>query len=108
MIGGGVTELPGLFPLLRAELTATLAGYPGLPEHAAEDFVVPARLGRLAARQVDWSWRPEPPPQHGHGRRPGVGRRRDRMHEDGPGPGRLAGVTSPDRAASSTRPPTPG
>ncbi|MFG3529915.1 ROK family protein [Streptomyces sp. NPDC047917] len=48
VIGGGITELPGLFPLLRAELTATLAGYPGLPEHAAEYFVVPARLGRLA------------------------------------------------------------
>ncbi|MFE2373702.1 ROK family protein [Streptomyces sp. NPDC059398] len=48
VIGGGVAELPGLFPLLRAELTAALAGYPGLPEHAADDFVVPARLGRLA------------------------------------------------------------
>ncbi|MER5713160.1 ROK family protein [Streptomyces sp. NPDC042898] len=48
VIGGGVAELPGLFSLLRAELSAALAGYPGLPEHAAEDFVVPARLGRLA------------------------------------------------------------
>lgn len=48
MIGGGVAAFPGLFPLLRAELTATLAGYPGLPEHSAEDFVVPAQLGRLA------------------------------------------------------------
>ncbi|WP_405792452.1 ROK family protein [Streptomyces sp. NBC_01506] len=48
VIGGGVAKFPGLFPLLRAELTATLAGYPGLPEHAADDFVVPAQLGRLA------------------------------------------------------------
>ncbi|MEU3063779.1 ROK family protein [Streptomyces subrutilus] len=48
VIGGGVAAFTGLFPLLRTELTATLAGYPGLPEHAAEDFVVPARLGRLA------------------------------------------------------------
>ncbi|MET9296274.1 ROK family protein [Streptomyces sp. NPDC003077] len=48
VIGGGVTALPGLFPLLRAELGAALAGYPGLPEHAAEDFVVPAALGPLA------------------------------------------------------------
>ncbi|GGZ92191.1 fructokinase [Streptomyces subrutilus] len=48
VIGGGVAAFAGLFPLLRTELTATLAGYPGLPEHAAEDFVVPARLGRLA------------------------------------------------------------
>jgi fructokinase len=48
VIGGGVAALPGLFPLLRAELATALAGYPGLPEHAAEDFVVPARLGRLA------------------------------------------------------------
>ncbi|MFE5714235.1 ROK family protein [Streptomyces sp. NPDC056501] len=48
VIGGGVSEFPGLFPLLRAELAVALAGYPGLSEHAAEDFVVPARLGRLA------------------------------------------------------------
>ncbi|MET7757966.1 ROK family protein [Streptomyces sp. NPDC005389] len=48
VIGGGVAELPGLFSLLRTELSAALAGYPGLPEQAAEDFVVPAQLGRLA------------------------------------------------------------
>ncbi|MFF3837366.1 ROK family protein [Streptomyces sp. NPDC001930] len=48
VIGGGVAAFPGLLPLLRTELTAALAGYPGLPEHAADDFVVPARLGRLA------------------------------------------------------------
>ncbi|MGH3825692.1 MAG: ROK family protein [Pseudonocardiaceae bacterium] len=48
MIGGGVTGLPGLFPLVRAELRETLAGYPGLSEHAADDFIVPPALGPLA------------------------------------------------------------
>ncbi len=48
VIGGGVAGLPGLFPLVRAGLAKTLAGYPGLTEHAADDFVVPAALGSLA------------------------------------------------------------
>jgi fructokinase len=48
VIGGGVTGLPGLFPLVRAKLVEALAGYPGLPEHAADDFIVPAALGSLA------------------------------------------------------------
>ncbi|MGH3822489.1 MAG: ROK family protein [Pseudonocardiaceae bacterium] len=48
VIGGGVAGLPELFPLLRAHLVAALASYPGLPEHAADDFVVPATLGSLA------------------------------------------------------------
>jgi fructokinase len=48
VIGGGVAGLPGLFPLVRASLAKTLAGYPGLTEHAADDFVVPAALGSLA------------------------------------------------------------
>lgn len=48
VIGGGVASLPGLFPLVRAGLGKTLAGYPGLIEHAADDFVVPAALGSLA------------------------------------------------------------
>lgn len=48
VIGGGVTGLPGLFPLLRANLAEALAGYPGLPEHTADDFIVPAALGPLA------------------------------------------------------------
>ena len=47
-IGGSVAELPGLFPLVRAKLVETLAGYGALPEHAADDFVVPAGLGGLA------------------------------------------------------------
>lgn len=48
VLGGGVAALPGLFPLLRAQLTTLLAGYPDLPEHHAADFVVPAALGPLA------------------------------------------------------------
>jgi fructokinase len=48
VIGGGVASLPELFPLLRARLLAALANYPGLPEHTADDFVVPAEFGSLA------------------------------------------------------------
>ncbi|MDQ4092439.1 MAG: ROK family protein [Actinomycetota bacterium] len=48
VIGGSVTGLPELFPLIRANLSEALAGYPGLPEHDAEDFIVPAALGPLA------------------------------------------------------------
>jgi fructokinase len=48
VIGGSVTALPGLFPLLRAQLITTLADYPGMPEHAGAGFVVPAALGPLA------------------------------------------------------------
>lgn len=48
VIGGSVAHLPGLFPMLRAAVAGTLSGYPGLPEHAAGDFVVPAALGSLA------------------------------------------------------------
>lgn len=48
VVGGGVAGLPGLFPLVRKKLVETLAGYPGLPEHAAADFVVPAELGAMA------------------------------------------------------------
>lgn len=48
VIGGSVAQLPGLFPLLREKLVVTLAGYGTLPEHEADDFVVPAGLGPLA------------------------------------------------------------
>lgn len=48
MIGGSVTRLPGLFPLVRANLREALAGYPGLGEHAAGDFITPPALGPLA------------------------------------------------------------
>lgn len=48
VIGGSVTGLPGLFPLVRANLSEALVRYPGLPEHDAGDFIVPAALGPLA------------------------------------------------------------
>ena len=48
VVGGGVTRLPGLFPLVRAKLGEALAGYPGLDEHAAGGFVLPPALGPLA------------------------------------------------------------
>jgi fructokinase len=48
VVGGGLSALPGLFEAARAELTTQLAGYPGLPEHRAEAFLVPATLGGMA------------------------------------------------------------
>lgn len=48
VIGGGVTALPGLLPLVRTTLVAALGGYPGLSEHRTHDFVVPAALGSEA------------------------------------------------------------
>ncbi len=48
VIGGGVTGLPGLFPLLRTHLSAALSRYPDLPEHTTDDYVLPAKLGSLA------------------------------------------------------------
>jgi fructokinase len=45
IIGGGVSELPGLMPRLRTSLLQSLGGYPGLPEHRAADFVVRPGLG---------------------------------------------------------------
>ncbi len=45
VVGGGVSEMPGLIPLVRSKLVERLGGYPGLPEHAGDDFVVPAQLG---------------------------------------------------------------
>lgn len=48
IVGGGVAELPGLLPAIRHLLQDQLAGYPGLAEHAGEDFVVPAALGGMA------------------------------------------------------------
>ena len=48
VVGGGVAALPGLLPRVRACLREQLAGYPGLPEHARDAFVLPAGLGALA------------------------------------------------------------
>jgi fructokinase len=48
IIGGGVSELPGLFPALRRRLVDQLSGYPGLVEHETDEFVVPAALGGMA------------------------------------------------------------
>jgi len=48
VIGGSVSRLPGLFPMVRAKLGEALAGYPGLDEHAAGDFILPPALGPLA------------------------------------------------------------
>jgi fructokinase len=45
VVGGGVAGLPGLLQRVRTGLVAQLAGYPGLPDHAAPDFVVPPALG---------------------------------------------------------------
>ncbi|MGH3916677.1 MAG: ROK family protein [Pseudonocardiaceae bacterium] len=48
VIGGGVAALPELLPGVRAQLIEMLSGYPGVPEHGTDDFVVPAALGPLA------------------------------------------------------------
>jgi fructokinase len=48
ILGGGVVNLPGLVPRIRERLATALGGYPGLPEHASERFVVPAGLGASA------------------------------------------------------------
>lgn len=45
MIGGGVSELAGMFPRLRRTLATELAGYATQPEHRSDDFVVPPGLG---------------------------------------------------------------
>jgi len=48
VLGGGVSEMPGLLPRVRAALTERLGGYPGLPEHGGDGFVVPPVLGSAA------------------------------------------------------------
>jgi fructokinase len=48
VIGGSVTALPGLFLLVRSKLAEAMAAYHRLPEHGADDFIVPAALGSLA------------------------------------------------------------
>lgn len=48
VLGGGVADLPGLHARVRRHLVARLAGYPGLPEHEDDAFVVPPALGGRA------------------------------------------------------------
>jgi fructokinase len=48
VVGGGLSEMPGVLATARAELRDQLKGYPSLPEHGAEDFIVPAYLGGMA------------------------------------------------------------
>jgi fructokinase len=48
VIGGGVMAMPGLLPRVREQLTRSLGGYPGLPEHSTDEFVQPPSLNRLA------------------------------------------------------------
>jgi fructokinase len=48
VVGGGLSAIPGLVDAARSELAAQLAGYPGLPEHRADGFLVLATLGGMA------------------------------------------------------------
>jgi fructokinase len=48
IVGGGVSSLPDLLPQVRHRLLDALGGYPGLPEHAADDFVAAPALGSRA------------------------------------------------------------
>jgi fructokinase len=48
VVGGGLVNLPGLLELARPDLAALLTGYPGLSEHEAAGFLVPAALGQSA------------------------------------------------------------
>jgi fructokinase len=48
VVGGGLSAIPGLFDAARSELARQLAGYPGLPEHREETFLVTAALGGMA------------------------------------------------------------
>jgi len=48
VVGGGVSGMPGLLAHLRTRLRASLAGYPGVPEHDDDSFLVAAVLGDRA------------------------------------------------------------
>ncbi len=48
VVGGGVSNLPGLLPAVRRHLRRELHGYPGLDEHGAGSFVVSPGLGDRA------------------------------------------------------------
>ena len=45
IVGGGVSQIEGFHTQVRSALVKTLAGYPGLPEHEADAFVVAPGLG---------------------------------------------------------------
>lgn len=45
IVGGGVSELPGLMPALRERLVEQMAGYGVLEEHLGDDFVTHPGLG---------------------------------------------------------------
>ena len=48
VIGGGVSQLPGLVPLVADALRESLAGYPVLSADELASLVVPAELGQSA------------------------------------------------------------
>lgn len=48
VLGGGVLELDGLLDAVRRSLVDALGGYPQLPEHRSDDFVMAPGLGGLA------------------------------------------------------------
>jgi fructokinase len=48
VLGGGLSQLPGLVVRVRTALARQVANYPALPEHQDARFVVPAGLGQSA------------------------------------------------------------
>ena len=48
VLGGGLTQLPGLVVRVRRAFARNVANYPALPEHQDAAFVVPAALGQSA------------------------------------------------------------
>lgn len=48
VVGGGLGLMDGVIDAARAALDLQLGGYPGLPEHRAASFLVPAELGAMA------------------------------------------------------------
>jgi fructokinase len=48
VLGGGLTQIPGLVVRVRRAFARQVANYPALPEHQDAGFVVPAALGQQA------------------------------------------------------------
>ena len=48
VVGGGLGSMPGVVDSARGALRDQLGGYPGLAEHVADAFLVPAELGGMA------------------------------------------------------------